>query len=287
MTRIRVNTDDLKNKAKDFESAAEAFARAGDDIAAAAMAMPSYDGQLSGPARKAGYEIQNQAREMKTALTNDALYLQNAAKDFERVENQTINAINQNQEMLIIKMTGETPPVSIDLGTVVLDFVCIPESQINRDMGPGSEAAGTVFDIGGIILNILEALFAALMIPLASDEVAFWDWIYSVFASLLKGETFYGKISDDYPPMLVLGQDVLVSGAEFILPFLAKLVGAAATEGVGYVPAEILDYFTSLASVGYDVSRLSGDFPTLLTIGVYIDPVDGRVHFVFITNSEI
>jgi hypothetical protein len=101
MARIRVNTEDLKNKAKDFESAAEAFARAGDDIAAAAMAMPSYDGQLSGPARKAGYEIQSQAREMKTALTNDALYLQNAAKDFERVNDQAVDALNQNQEMLM------------------------------------------------------------------------------------------------------------------------------------------------------------------------------------------
>jgi hypothetical protein len=101
MTRIRVNTDDLKNKAKDFESAAEAFARAGDDIAAAAMAMPSYDGQLSGPARKAGYEIQSQAREMKTALTNDALYLQKAAQDFERVNDQAVDALNQNQEMLM------------------------------------------------------------------------------------------------------------------------------------------------------------------------------------------
>jgi hypothetical protein len=100
MSRIRVNTEDLKDKAKDFESAAEAFARAGDDIAAAAMAMPSYDGQLSGPARKAGYEIQSQAREMKTALTNDALYLQNAAKDFERVDNQTIDLLALNQDTL-------------------------------------------------------------------------------------------------------------------------------------------------------------------------------------------
>jgi uncharacterized protein YukE len=73
MTRIRVNTEDLKAKAKDFESAADAFSRAGDDIAAAAAAMPSYDGQLSGPARKAGAEIQSQARDMKTTLTNDAI----------------------------------------------------------------------------------------------------------------------------------------------------------------------------------------------------------------------
>jgi type VII secretion effector (TIGR04197 family) len=89
MARIRVNTEDLRTKAKDFESAADAFSRAGDDIAAAAAAMPSYDGQLSGPARKAGYEIQSQARDMKAALSNDAQSLQKTAQAFEEVDNQT------------------------------------------------------------------------------------------------------------------------------------------------------------------------------------------------------
>jgi uncharacterized protein YukE len=41
MVRIRVNTEELKSKAKDFESAADAFGRAGDEIAALAMTMPS------------------------------------------------------------------------------------------------------------------------------------------------------------------------------------------------------------------------------------------------------
>jgi hypothetical protein len=58
MPRIRVNTEDLKAQAKVFESAAAAFGKAGDDILAAALSMPSYDGQLSGPARTAGFEIQ-------------------------------------------------------------------------------------------------------------------------------------------------------------------------------------------------------------------------------------
>jgi type VII secretion effector (TIGR04197 family) len=106
MARIRVNTEDLQAKAKDFETAADAFARAGDDIAAAAMSMPSYDGQLSGPARKAGYEIQSQAREMKTALTNDALYLQKAAQDFEAMDNQTVEAIGASQASLTYALMG-------------------------------------------------------------------------------------------------------------------------------------------------------------------------------------
>jgi hypothetical protein len=99
MTRIRVNTEDLKNKAKDFESAADAFNRAGDEIAAA-MSMPSYDGQLSGPARKAGYEIQSQAREMKTALSANAESLKKAAQAFEEVDNQTADILGENTALM-------------------------------------------------------------------------------------------------------------------------------------------------------------------------------------------
>jgi type VII secretion effector (TIGR04197 family) len=101
MARIRVNTEDLKNKAKDFDSAAEAFKRAGDDILAAAMSMPSYDGQLSGPARKAGYEIQKQARELSTALAGDAESLRKTAQAFEEVDNQTVSILLANSSVMI------------------------------------------------------------------------------------------------------------------------------------------------------------------------------------------
>ncbi len=96
MTRIRVNTEDLRNKAKDFDSAAEAWKLAGDDILAAAMAMPSYDGQLSGPARKAGYEIQTQARELSTALAGNAESLRKTAQAFEEVDNTAIAGISDS-----------------------------------------------------------------------------------------------------------------------------------------------------------------------------------------------
>jgi hypothetical protein len=117
MARIRVDTEDLKAKAKDFESAADAFNRAGDEIAALAMAMPSYDGQLSGPARKAGYEIQSQAREMKTALTNNALFLQKAGQDFERVENATIEVLNASSTSVRTSMFAAG-----DGGDIVLKY---------------------------------------------------------------------------------------------------------------------------------------------------------------------
>jgi uncharacterized protein YukE len=114
MARIRVNTEDLKEKAKDFDSAAEAFTRAGDEIIAAAMAMPSYDGQLSGPARKAGYEIQSQARKLKTALSKNADSLRKAAQAFEDVDNQTVSILFENQASL-----KKIPPIPLTPGDMV------------------------------------------------------------------------------------------------------------------------------------------------------------------------
>jgi hypothetical protein len=100
MARIRVNTEDLKTKAKDFESAADAFGRAGDEIAALAMTMPSYDGQLSSPARKAGYEIQRQSREMQGLLQSDAQSLKESARAFDEVDNQSTTIFNESLVLL-------------------------------------------------------------------------------------------------------------------------------------------------------------------------------------------
>ena len=62
MARIRVNTEDLNLKSQGFESAADAFSRAGDDIAATAAALPS----LKQPAPK---EFVSKSRYSSTAFT--------------------------------------------------------------------------------------------------------------------------------------------------------------------------------------------------------------------------
>jgi uncharacterized protein YukE len=97
MVRIRVNIEDLKENAKDFDSVSGAVNRAGDDILAVAMAMPSYDGQLFSPARKVGYEIQTQCWELKAALSSNAESLRKAAQAFEEVDNEVITTIGLEQ----------------------------------------------------------------------------------------------------------------------------------------------------------------------------------------------
>ena len=99
--RIRVDTDDLKAKAKDYQSAADSFGKAGDDILSVALSLPSYDGQLSGPARAAGYEIQRQSREVQAGLAGDAQSLQRSAQAFEAVDNEAIDGFGASQASLI------------------------------------------------------------------------------------------------------------------------------------------------------------------------------------------
>jgi len=56
---------------------------------AVAISLPSYDGQLSCPARKAGYEIQSQTRDLRANLAGDADTLIQTAQEFEDVDGQT------------------------------------------------------------------------------------------------------------------------------------------------------------------------------------------------------
>ncbi len=157
MTRIRVNTEDLKAKAKDFESAAYAFNKAGDDILAAAMAMPSYDGQLSGPARKAGYEIQAGCREIKSGLSSDAESLRKTAQAFEEVDNQT--------EAVLLSAQSEISDA--------------PFSMASVDMGLGHRDDSNLF-----------GPFQGIWFTYHSDS-------WNPFLRGARGEVFGGKLSDD------------------------------------------------------------------------------------------
>jgi hypothetical protein len=120
MARIRVDTEELKNKAEDFAAAADSVGRAGDEILAVAMALPSYEGQLSGPARAAGYEIQRRARDMQAALAGDADLLDRNAADFAAVDHRTVDLLAQNQEAILASPPAELR--GIDIGDSYLGY---------------------------------------------------------------------------------------------------------------------------------------------------------------------
>jgi energy-converting hydrogenase Eha subunit C len=127
MKRIRVNTEELKTKAKDFDTTASVFFQAGEEILTVAMSMPSYDGQLSGPARQAGYEIHSRSRELLGFLSSDSKLLQMIAHKFEEVDNQVIKNLETTIAGLAA-MVGSifnnlTETIFNDVGEVEPDLV--------------------------------------------------------------------------------------------------------------------------------------------------------------------
>lgn len=97
MDRIRVNTEELRQKSKVFKSSADVYAQAGKDILSFVAGLPSYDGQLSGPARATALEINRQCQDLHDCLISDAQSLVKTAKAFEDVDNQIINALSDAQ----------------------------------------------------------------------------------------------------------------------------------------------------------------------------------------------
>lgn len=100
MERIRVDTDELKTKSKAFETSAGVFAQAGKDILAYAASLPSYDGQLSTPARAAALEINRQCQDVHSSYLNDAQSLARTAQAFADVDNQTVDVFGENTALM-------------------------------------------------------------------------------------------------------------------------------------------------------------------------------------------
>jgi uncharacterized protein YukE len=100
MERIRVDTDKLKAHSKQFESSAAVFAQVGKDILSFAAGLPSYDGQLSTPARAAGLEINRQCQDVYSCYKSDAQSLAKTAQAFEAVDNQTAKLFEDNLSII-------------------------------------------------------------------------------------------------------------------------------------------------------------------------------------------
>ena len=121
--RIRADTEKLKIHSKNFETSAGVFAQAGKEILALASGLPSYDGQLSSPARAAALEINRQCQGMHGYYAGDAQSLVRTAQAFETVDNQTIRIIGENLTILqavsrLFGITGKGP-CSLSLDVVV------------------------------------------------------------------------------------------------------------------------------------------------------------------------
>jgi hypothetical protein len=93
MERIRIDTDELKAKSKAIETSAGVFSQAGKDILAYAAGLPSYDGQLSNPARAASLEINRQCQDVQGSYINDSQSLTRTAYAFEEVDKSAVEGL--------------------------------------------------------------------------------------------------------------------------------------------------------------------------------------------------
>jgi uncharacterized protein YukE len=100
MTRIRVDTEELRKSAKELAASADNIGRAGDEILAVAMALPSYDGQLSGPARKGGYEIESQMKQIQNKINGDSNSLTWIAESFKKADAEMVAGISLQKLIL-------------------------------------------------------------------------------------------------------------------------------------------------------------------------------------------
>jgi uncharacterized protein YukE len=104
MERIKVDTTVLREKSKVFETSAGVYAQAGSELLSLVASLPSYDGQLSGPARASALEINRQCQELHDCLLSDAQSLIRTAQAFEEVDGQTITTLAENQTALSSQM---------------------------------------------------------------------------------------------------------------------------------------------------------------------------------------
>ena len=84
---------------------------------------------------------------------------------------------------------------------------------------------------------------------------------FTYSACVLVGDCYIGQPHPDLPEMLVIGQDVIVTSSDVVLPLLGLGGGGPAGQA-------LTDAITTMFSGAYDANRIWNDAPTHMAIGV-------------------
>jgi RHS repeat-associated protein len=145
-----------------------------------------------------------------------------------------------------------------------------------------NQTAATFYSRLGVTADFVELVSSPFgWIPSAAALV---DVGVTGFASFFSGETYFGRPHPSLPPMLVLGQDVIVSSADAataalagaILPDLGAMVGSSAGGlpgtvaggATGQLSASAIDVTTTTIKLYYGTARLRG-LPTYLSYAIF------------------
>ncbi len=164
-------------------------------------------------------------------------------------------------------------PASIPGVTFPAEVIVLPSGTPTK-LGPfQNEDAATVFGIGAVAFDVVEASTAGLVLPVIPTGFAVLDTVVGFGGSVSVGETYLAQRPHPcLPPMVVLGQDALVPGGDAMIAGIAEpvftiggFVGGAEIFGLpgmmfgavgGYNAAKSLDVSLSVASGYYDAGRL-------------------------------
>lgn len=94
MPRIKVDTELLKQKAKRLTEIGRLFDQMGSELVYQSNRVPSYNGQLSGPAHKAGVVAQYDANVLRDQINDHSETLYKLAEQFEKVDQSLIDQLN-------------------------------------------------------------------------------------------------------------------------------------------------------------------------------------------------
>lgn len=119
MPPIKIDTDLLRHMAKRLEMISCDYEKIGSELAVRSNQVPSYGGQLSTPAHKAGMTSQYEANSLRDLLKEHAVRLENIAREFERVDGETVEQLNYWEIILqnlgdFIAMPDPNPFLNID-----------------------------------------------------------------------------------------------------------------------------------------------------------------------------
>jgi len=154
MTRIRVDTNLLHEKAGDFNSIRGLVNKLGQEVTSVAAALPSYDGQLSGPARTAGLETKSRAAAMAIRQSEHAQRLVQLAKAFAKVDQESVATFETISGAVLERYSDAFEPSPLMLHVqATLDRQFLEEAGIamvgNWTDEEISATAKTVRQIGG------------------------------------------------------------------------------------------------------------------------------------------
>jgi hypothetical protein len=139
------------------------------------------------------------------------------------------------------------------------------QDRTSEELNSATDSAGL-----GLFIDVLEGI--AIAYP---GDLFIGEYVMSAVdigvtgrSCYLYGQCYVGRPDPSLPNMLIVNQDVLITGLDFAVPIVGGLVAGIPTGGAGYYPGSVAtDLFSTGGSLLYDISRVTGVTPNFISAG--------------------